>query len=209
MSAVAEPLLDHAVRYAQERHWEVLPGTWLEFTGGVPRCSCAVRDCDAPGAHPVRPDWAAQATGSASTVRQLWTAEPRAAILLPTGRTFDILEVPESAGCLALARMERMGTTLGPVSSTPYGRMQFFVLAGGAAKAQALLRRQARGRSRGQGPVDLVARGEGGYVVAPPTRMGPRGSAQWVREPASAARWLPDAEELVPPLTYACSVDQR
>lgn len=26
----AEPLLDAAVRYAEERHWDVCPGTWLE-----------------------------------------------------------------------------------------------------------------------------------------------------------------------------------
>jgi len=32
----------------------------------------------------------------------------KASILLPTGRTFDAIEVAETAGFLALARMERM-----------------------------------------------------------------------------------------------------
>jgi hypothetical protein len=205
ISAPPEPLLEHAVRYVKERHWEVLPGTWLEFAGGVPRCSCAVQGCDTPGAHPTRPDWTTQATGSVSVVRRLWAAEPRAAILLPAGRTFDLLEVPETAGCLALARMERMGTTLGPVSSTPTGRMMFFVLAGGAAKTPGLLR-QLGWSAAG---MDLMPRGEGEYVAAPPTRTGPRGSAQWVREPTTANRWLPDAEELMPTLAYACAQDRQ
>jgi hypothetical protein len=205
ISAPPQPLLEHALRYVKERHWEVLPGTWLEFTGGVPRCSCGAKDCGAPGAHPACADWAPLTTGSTSTVRRLWATEPRASILLPTGRTFDILEVPETAGCLALARMERMGTTLGPVSGTPTGRMMFFVLAGGAVKAPALL------GQLGWSPasMDMSARGEGQYVAAPPTRVGPRGSAQWVREPTTVARWLPDAEELMPILAYACAQNRR
>ena len=35
-----ESLLDTAVRYAEERHWDVFPGTWLEAVDGVQRCSC-------------------------------------------------------------------------------------------------------------------------------------------------------------------------
>lgn len=108
-------LLDTAVSYAQERHWEVLPGTWLEMgAGGAPRCSCASPACPAPGAHPTRPDWAARASGSGSEVRRMWSGQPRASVLLPTGRTFDVVEVSESAGFHALARTERLGVALGP-----------------------------------------------------------------------------------------------
>jgi bifunctional DNA primase/polymerase-like protein len=201
----AEPLLEHAVRYTKERHWDVLPGTWLEFSAGIPRCSCAAHGCDAPGAHPTRPDWEGQATGSTSAARRLWTEEPHASILLPTGQTFDVIEVPEASGCLALARMERMGTALGPVSSTPYGRMMFFVLPGGAVKVPGLLRQLGWSLAA----MDLRVRGEGEYVAAPPTRIGRRGSVQWVREPTTANRWLPDAEELLAPLAYACGQDGR
>ncbi|MEO3750602.1 bifunctional DNA primase/polymerase [Streptomyces sp. B6B3] len=201
----AAPALEHAVRYVEERHWDVVPGSWLEFGPSGARCSCGDRVCPAPGAHPVRPDWAAQATGSASAARRLWTAEPRASVLLPTGRCFDVLEVPESAGCLALARMERLGTELGPVSATPYGRMMFFVLPGGVAKVPALTRRL------GWVPdtLDLMTCGDGGYVPAPPTWTGPRGSVRWVREPTSANRWLPDVEALLPALAYACGQEKR
>jgi Bifunctional DNA primase/polymerase, N-terminal len=194
-------LLDTAVGYAQERHWDVLPGCWLEMdAGGAPHCACASAACPAPGAHPTRPDWAAQASGSAVAVRRMWQKQPRASVLLPTGRTFDAVEVSESAGFHGLARMERMEVPLGPVISTPARRMAFFVLPGALAKVPDLL----RGLGWPPDSLDLVVRGEGDWVVAPPTRMGSGGSAQWARRPTVVNRWLPDAEELLSPLAYAC-----
>nr|WP_049580812.1 bifunctional DNA primase/polymerase [Streptomyces sp. SBT349] len=196
-------LLDHAVHYVKDRNWEVLPGTWIEGTGQAFWCSCGVLECDAPGAHPVRRDWTAHTTGSATVARRAWSQEPRAAILLPTGRTFDVIDVPETAGCLALARMERLGTVLGPVSGSPYGRMQFYVLPGGAVKMPGLVRRLGWA----PGGLDLTVRGEGDYVAAPPTVTGTRGRVLWVRGPSARNRWLPDVEELVGPLAYACAQD--
>ncbi|MFF3289224.1 bifunctional DNA primase/polymerase [Streptomyces sp. NPDC003023] len=198
-----EQLLDCAVRYAEERHWDVFPGTWLEAARGTQHCSCGDNDCALPGAHASRPDWASQATGSATAARRLWSKHPTASILLPTGRTFDALDVPESAGFLALARMERMNLPLGPVTCTPDRRMLFFVLPGAALKAPELI------RNLGWLPsyLDLVARGEGHYVAAPPTRVGGQGAVQWARRPTTANRWLPDAEELISPLAYACGRD--
>lgn len=129
-----DQLLDSAVRYAEERHWDVFPGTWLEAAEGVEHCSCGDAACPSPGAHPSRPDWATQATGSAVAARRLWSKQPKSSILLPTGRTFDAIDVPESAGFLALARMERMELTLGPVTCTPDRRMLFFVLPGASTR---------------------------------------------------------------------------
>ncbi|MGY0024774.1 bifunctional DNA primase/polymerase [Streptomyces sp. cg35] len=200
-----ESLLETAVRYAEERHWDVFPGTWLEFDDGVQRCSCGDDRCTAPGAHPARPDWATQATGSATVARRLWSKQPKASILLPTGRTFDAIDVPETAGFLALARMERMELTLGPVTCTPDRRMQFFVLPGATLKVPDLVRKLGWPPAS----LDLVALGEGGYVAAPPTRFGSQGAAQWACRPTAANRWLPDAEELISPLAYACGREGR
>ncbi|GGT36406.1 bifunctional DNA primase/polymerase [Streptomyces purpureus] len=195
-----EQLLDSAVRYAEERHWDVFPGTWLEAVDGAELCSCGVPSCVAPGAHPARPDWATQATGSGAGARRMWGKQPKSSILLPTGRTFDTLDVPESAGFLALARMERMELTLGPVTCTPDRRMLFFVLPGAAAKVPDLVRKLGWAPSS----IDLITRGEGHYVAAPPTRVGTHGAVQWVRRPTPANRWLPDVEELISPVAYAC-----
>ena len=131
------------------------PG-WKPSTGcsAAPAASAA---CAAPGAHPAREDWATQATGSATVARRLWSKQPTASILLPTGRTFDAIDVPETAGFLALARMERMELTLGPVTCTPDRRMQFFVLPGAAAKVPDLVRKLGWPPAS----LDLVALGRG------------------------------------------------
>jgi hypothetical protein len=199
-----EPLLETAVRYVEDRHWDVFPGAWLEAVGGVQRCSCGDAACAAPGAHPAREDWAAQATGSAVAVRAMWSRQPRASILLPTGRTFDAVDVPETAGFLALARMQRMELTLGPVTLSPDRRMRFFVLPGGAVKVPELV----RGLGWSPSSLDLVAVGEGGYVAGPPTRYGSRGAVQWACRPTAVNRWLPDVEELISALAYACGRDR-
>jgi hypothetical protein len=197
-------LLDAAVRYAQERHWDVLPGCWLETgASGAPRCSCGSADCCAPGAHPTLPDWTTGGSGSAPAVRRMWQKQPAASILLPTGRSFDAVDVSEDAGCLALARMERMDLPLGPVLGAPGRRLLFLVLPGAGAKVPELLGRSGWPAES----LDLSVVGEGGWVVAPPTRTMPGGCAQWARRPTPANRWLPDAEELLGPLAYACSLE--
>jgi hypothetical protein len=193
-------LLDAAVRYAEERHWDVLPGTWLETDdSGATRCSCGSAGCAAPGAHPARPDWAARCSGSAPAVRRMWQKQPGSSILLPAGRTFDAVDVSEDAGCLALARMERMNLPLGPVLGAPGRRLLFLVLPGAGAKIPDLL----RGLGWLPESLDLSVVGEGGWVVAPPTRTA-AGGVQWARRPTPANRWLPEAEELLSPLAYAC-----
>ncbi|WP_101258896.1 bifunctional DNA primase/polymerase [Streptomyces barkulensis] len=199
----AAPMVEHAVRYTRERLWDVFPGAWLETEGGIPRCSCGTADCGAPGAHPTRPDWTAQATGGATAVRRMWADRPDASVLLPTGRAFDAIEVAEATGCLALARMERMGLAVGPVTGTPDGRMLFFVQPGGAAEVPDLVRRLGWSPSG----VDLTARGDGDWVAAPPTRVGTRGAVLWVRRPGDAGHRLPEAGEIVRPLAYACGRD--
>ncbi|MGW1658616.1 bifunctional DNA primase/polymerase [Streptomyces atratus] len=196
-----EQLLDAAVRYADERHWDVCPGTWLEAAEGAERCSCGDAGCASPGAHPAGPDWAGRATGSGTAARRMWSKHPGASILLPTGRSFDAIDVPESAGFLALARMERMDVPLGPVTRTPDRRMFFFVLPGTAADVGDLVRKLGWRAVA----IDLVGRGDGHYVTGPPTRVGGRGAVQWARRPTSANRWLPDAKELISPLAYACA----
>ncbi|GAB2992815.1 bifunctional DNA primase/polymerase [Streptomyces pseudoechinosporeus] len=200
-----ETLQDIAVRYAEERHWDVFPGTWLEAVDGVQRCSCGEPACAAPGAHPAREDWPTQATGSATVARRLWAKQPAASILLPTGRTFDAISVPETAGFLALARLKRMELSLGPVTCTPDRRVQFFVLPGATAKVPDLVRKLGWLLAS----LDLDVLGEGAYVAAPPTRFGAHGRVQWACRPTPANRWLPDAEELISPIAYACGRDVR
>ena len=204
-----DPLIESAIRYAEERHWEVAAGCWLVEDDGPLRCSCDDAACPAPGAHPTGRDWARKASAGPGVVRRWWTENPLASILLPTGRAFDAIDVPEIAGCLALARMERMGVQLGPVLAVPGAvgagpgrgrRLVFLVLPGSLPKLPDLLRKLGWGPGR----LDLVGHGEGDWVVAPPTRVGAFGFAQWAREPTTLNRWLPEATELINPIAYAC-----
>ncbi|MFF0294240.1 bifunctional DNA primase/polymerase [Kitasatospora sp. NPDC004615] len=203
-------LLAEAVRCAEVRHWEVVPGAWLVDDDGFTRCSCGDPRCALPGAHPVGADWGLLASVGSAVVRGWWAEHPEASILLPTGRAFDVLDVPEVAGCLALARMERMGLPLGPVVSVPAAagrrgrRLHFLVMPGAVAKLPELLRQIGCT----SGGLDLVARGEGDWMVAPPSRFSGRGgTAIWARPPTAQNRWLPDVVDLVSPLAYACRRD--
>jgi hypothetical protein len=100
--------------------------------------------------------------------------------------------------------MERMELTLGPVTLTPDRRMHFFVLPGASVKVPDLVRKLGWSLAS----LDLAPLGEGSFVAAPPTRFGSRGAVQWACRPTAANRWLPDAEELISPLAYACFRDR-
>lgn len=196
-------LLSAALQYAELRHWDVVPGTWME-TGdeaGAQRCSCGDPACHAPGAHPARRDWKAAATASATTLRRMWAEHPRAAVLLPTGRTFDVVDVTENSGCLALARLAGERTEPGPVAAAPDRRMYFFVRPGATAKVIDGLHALGYASSAS---LDLAVRGEGDWAAAPPTRFGTAGPVQWVRRPSAPDAWLPDVEDLIGTLAYAC-----
>ncbi len=195
-------LLDAALGYIEDRHWDVVLGTSVQRENGVWSCSCGDRRCVAIGAHPAMRDWQKKISGQPSRAYEWWTEHPQGSIILPTGRAFDVLECSEEAGLLALARLERNGANPGPVAATPYRRLYFFVLPNSRTKVATVL----AGLGWGRTALDLACRSAGDYIVAPPSRMGVRGQVQWVRAPADAARWLPDPEEVLAPLAYACGL---
>lgn len=195
-------LLAAALEYIEDRHWEIALGTSAERSEGRWSCSCGNPQCAAIGAHPAQRDWLKRISGQPSKAHEWWSAKPTASVLLPTGRAFDVLEVSEAAGCLGLARLERGGVNVGPVAATPHRRMYFFVLPNARIKMVKLLAGLGWGRS----PLDLACRGAGDFIVAPPSRMGALGHAQWVRKPSETNRWMPDVDELIAPLAYACGL---
>ncbi|MET9803264.1 bifunctional DNA primase/polymerase [Streptomyces sp. NPDC006368] len=176
--------------------WDVVPGA--RAVSG--RCSCGDPSCTAPGAHPLgfAPEVPAGATLDAVT--EAWSAFPGAALMLPVGRAFDILEVAEGAGRRALVRLERMGLPLGPVCVTPTGRAQFFVAPGAAAELPRLLYRMGWDDA----DLDLHGLGPGTYITAPPSDHGGRGPSRWLRPPALDAGGPPQARLLLGTLAYSC-----
>ncbi|GAB7180801.1 bifunctional DNA primase/polymerase [Kitasatospora sp. Ki12] len=154
------------------------------------RCPCGAARCAAPGLHPV--------PGGEGRAR---AGRAEGSVLFPTGRAFDVLDVPEQAGLQALVRLERMGTQVGPVLAAPTGRLQFLVAAGTARRLPDLLYRMGWDDAA----LDLTCHGEGSYVAAPPTVLGGLGPVRWLRRPTrDNAGCPPEARLLLGTLAYAC-----
>ncbi|MEV5429423.1 bifunctional DNA primase/polymerase [Streptomyces sp. NPDC052701] len=170
--------------------WDVVPGARAEAGA----CSCGRRDCRSPGAHPLgfAPEVPAGAT--LDEVTEAWGAFPGAAVMLPVGRAFDVIEVAEPAGRLALVRLERMGLPLGPVAATPDGRAHFFVAPGSAAGLPGLLYRMGWDDPAS---LDLRGLGPGTYITAPPSDRGGLGPVRWLRSPALDSASRPPQARLV------------
>lgn len=117
--------LDSALEYAQ-MGWPVARGAAPADTGGR-ACACDRVGCPDPAAHPVSAAWRMEATTDQETIRRWWTATPGANVVLPTGRVFDVFDIPAGAGVMALARMGRAGVPAGPVAAVDAARYLFFV----------------------------------------------------------------------------------
>ncbi|RFU83799.1 DNA primase, partial [Streptomyces triticagri] len=177
--------------------WDAVPGA--RASDG--HCSCGDDHCKAPGAHPLGFAPELEAGATLREVTRVWGEFPGASVLLPVGRSFDVLDVAEAAGRRALVRLERMGLPLGPVAVTPEGRAQFYVAQGAAAELPDLLYRTGWDDA----VLDLTALGPGEYVTAPPSDRGGLGPVRWLRAPAlDSASSPPAARLLLGTLAYAC-----
>jgi hypothetical protein len=186
-----------AWEYAAWCGWAVVPGARTPRGGGP--CTCRAARCPAPAAHPLPeapelpPGACREAVGAA------WAAAPGAPVLLPVGRSFDVIEVGERAGRAALARLERLGLRPGPVALGPDRRARFLVAPGAAAALPELLYRTGWDFTR----LDLRCPAPGTFLAAPaPGADG--GGACWLRAPdRESARRPPEARTLLGTLAAA------
>jgi hypothetical protein len=177
-----------ALRYA-EHGWDVLPGAFLSGD----RFSCGP-GCQTVACHPAWMDWREIISHDQRLVGTWWTALPYA-VLLATGRAFDVLEISAFLGASTAMGPpspatgahgpKAVGTApvraRGPVARGSTGRWFLFVRPGAA------LRPELAGRT------DVVLHGAGSWIPAPPTRA-PEGRVRWVVSPAEVDWRLPDAE---------------
>ncbi|MBB4902264.1 bifunctional DNA primase/polymerase [Streptomyces griseomycini] len=173
--------------------WDVVPG--VRAVAGA--CSCGRTGCRAPGAHPLDFAPVIPAGAPLDAATGTWAEFPGASVMLPVGRAFDVIDVAESAGRHALARLERMGLPVGPVTATPDGRAHFLVAPGTAA---VLLYRMGWDDPAA---LDLRGLGPGTHITAPPSDRGGLGPVRWLRSPAldSASR-PPEARLVLGTLAY-------
>ncbi|GIH22435.1 DNA primase [Acrocarpospora phusangensis] len=154
-------------------------------------CSCDRVGCPDPGAHPLSPAWQMQATLDTAQLTRWWQQDPEANVILPTGRVFDVFDVPAEAGLTALANMDATGFDTGPVAANG-DRVLFYVATRGAPDDED----EWWSCHLDYGPETIDSQPglrwhcRDSYVLAPPSTL-PGGSvATWLRPPDG--RPLPD-----------------
>jgi Bifunctional DNA primase/polymerase, N-terminal len=195
-----------AVGYAQ-LGWPVCAGAHLrnqaQHGAGGRACSCDRIGCPAPGAHPLSPAWQREASADPAVVQRRWLTHPTASVLLVTGRTFDVLDVPARAGSIALATLEQTRSRTGPVALGGQDRMLFFV----ATRAASAEEDEWWSCHLDCEPETVPAVSglrwhcKDSYVPAPPSRTAGGAASRWLVPPDAA---LPDALRLLEFLADAC-----
>jgi hypothetical protein len=174
-------LLDAALAYAG-RGWPVFP--CHGWTGTI--CSCGHRDCDSPAKHPRTGHGLLDATTDPARVRGWWARWPHANIGLRTGVAFDVLDVDGPDGEAALPRdLPDSETVDGPTVETGKG-WHVYLTPTGLGNRTGLL-------------AHVDWRGNGGYVIAPPS-MHPSGRRYRWELPASPT--FGPKSQLRPPPTW-------
>jgi hypothetical protein len=198
---------DAAVRYAM-MGWPVCTGAFppgrSQHAEVQRACSCDRIGCPAPAAHPMTPAWQILASTDPALVARWWLAMPDCNVVLPTGRVFDVLDVPARAGMLALSRMEKSGLRPGPVAISAGDRAHFFVRTRGAPQDESEwwschLDCEPEEIAEVTG---LRWHCRDSYVLAPPSRHVGGAAGRWLRDPASHE--LPDGLRLLEILADAC-----
>lgn len=156
-----------AGRFA-DHGWPVTPGSY--FNGE--RMACDRSTCWATSCHPVLPDWD---SNSEVDFGQWWRDRPHA-VLLPTGRLFDAIEVPSLLGV-------KVRGVAAPIAVMPDARWLFLVRSG------VPLRPELEHR------FDIVRHAAGSWIPAPPTVL-PEGQVRWQLSPHQLGWELPDSQEV-------------
>lgn len=152
--------------------WAVVPGTFPQGEGWTGRSGASQA-----GPTPVLDDWGVRATTDPGQIAEWWTGLPYS-ILLPTGLTLDVVEVPATVGRRAAAVLRALGVPV-PIAASPTGEWLFPVRAGEP------LRPDLAGRA------GIVLHGRGSWFAAPPSTF-PQGSVHWRVRPAACHWILPD-----------------
>ncbi|MFJ8578487.1 bifunctional DNA primase/polymerase [Micromonospora sp. NPDC093277] len=166
-----------AVRYAAHG-WEVTPGACLANH----RFVCGRAGCPTVGCHPALEDWEHAASADPARVATWWRSRPHG-VLLPTGRSFDVLEVAAHFGRQVLDTVVSHPAGFGvrgPVLVTPTGRWMFLARPGDPLRPEL------------EQCFHVVRHGPGSWIPAPPTPL-PEGTVRWAVAPEQARWQLPDS----------------
>lgn len=157
MPVLTAPLVEWALWYASQGH-PVFPLHTPQHGG----CSCRRDLCASSGKHPRIDGGLTNASTEAPRIQQWWKQWPLANIGIRTGVTFWVLDIdPRKGGDSELFALEQQ---YGPLPLTPHSKTG----GGGEHIAFALLPSgEVRNTTDIRPGIDI--RGEGGYIVAPPS----------------------------------------
>lgn len=155
-NAMRPSLVDYALEYAN-RGWPVIP-LHTPVEGG---CSCSKSDCNSIGKHPRTKNGLKNATTDEKQIRAWWKRWPAANIGILTGAAsgFIVLDV-DHGGEKTLDELQRQN---GPFPKT----MESITGGGGMHILFAHPGGKIRNKVRFAEGLDI--RGDGGYIVAPPS----------------------------------------
>jgi hypothetical protein len=152
------------------------------------------------------PAWQIQATSDPGQAEQRWGHHPQANVILATGRVFDVLDVPATAGLTALEMMRNAAVDPGPVA-VGGGRALFFVATRGAPDNEDewwSCHLDCAPEDVGE-LTSLRWHCRNSYVLAPPSRDGAGPAGRWLQAPGPHDGGpLPDAVRLLEVLADAC-----
>jgi hypothetical protein len=151
-------VIEYALEYAA-RGWRVFPIYECRETGT--QCSCGSRKCTSPGKHPRTKTGLKEATTEAAQIRAWWRQWPNANIGIATGNGLLVIDIdPRHGGNETIEDLRRdLGAWPDTVEAITGGNGRHIYLS-----SAAVIKNSAGLLGAG---VDI--RGEGGYVVAPPS----------------------------------------
>lgn len=139
------------------------------------KCSCGNMDCRSPGKHPAINDWRKQASIDPSIIGGWFRKWPNANVGVVTGKLgFYVLDIdPRHGGNESLVKLqEQYGTLPSPQVKTGGGGFHIYMV------------HQQEGEIRNKVNLDdfsgIDLRGDGGYVVAPPSLHISGGRYDWL-----------------------------
>lgn len=181
---------DCALSIVKDRGWPILPVHYMTNEGA---CSCRRQDCNRPAKHPNTLNGLRAATTDVSAVRNSWAFNPDSNIGVRTGKEAGIFVIDVDMGSSkdGEATLANLESEHGPLPKTLEartgggGRHLYYKYPDGISKL-------ASGtNSLGK---HLDVRGDGGYVLAPPSNHASGNRYEWLNdEPvANAPQWLLD-----------------
>ena len=205
--------------------WPIVPGAW--WSGADRRFVCDLTGCGRTGPHPAvqgpgvgmppfRPEessanqLAAQALRHPEAVAARWRRRPYT-VLVPTGETCDVVEVPAETGRMLAMRLDAR-SNLGPVIAA--GARWLLLTAPGETPAETPAGESPSGESQahegrgdaigtGTGNADdlpdgeVIVHGRGSWIMLPPS-VGPGGEpATWLARPRGSGWSLPLRDDVL------------